>query len=68
MYPDILQLPTQIVVKTMKIILRKKKVKDGKQESLYLEFYKAYEKLPDGKLKHFMNKVDKLKQMHITTK
>ena len=37
----------------MKIILRKRKIKKGTQESLFLEFYKGYEKLPDGKLKHF---------------
>ncbi|MCY1633909.1 tyrosine-type recombinase/integrase [Marinifilum sp. D737] len=37
----------------MKVILRKRKIKNGLQESLYLEFYKGYEKLPNGKLKHF---------------
>jgi len=33
----------------MKVILRKLKIENSKQESLYLEFHNGYEKLPDGK-------------------
>ncbi len=39
----------------MKVILRKRKIKNGVQESLYLKFYKAYEKLPNRKLKLFFD-------------
>jgi len=36
----------------MKISIRKRKLKDGKEYSLFLEFYIGYNKTPDGKIKH----------------
>jgi len=36
----------------MKITLKKRKTKNGTQESLYLEYYKGYIKTDDGKIKH----------------
>jgi len=35
----------------MKVILRKRTIKQGTQQSLYLEFYDGYETLADGKFK-----------------